>query len=150
MRKRGFSLVELVIVVVILAVVSAIAVPRLSSASGNARYNATNAGFRNLSAAMDAYFMDHYAYPPNSGIAELPDGMNGYPHENAFARVPPIGTAWDWNGPGSGINPFGSNLSIHSVTVEDSAEMESRFDDGDPTTGDYRNQSHYLIWPMGF
>lgn len=149
MKKPGFSLIELVLVVLIIGVIGAIAVPRLSSASENSKYSAVHAGFRNIGTAMDSYYMDHRVYPNNAHVGRMPDGMEGYIQPNAFSQAPAIGGGWDWNGPGSGINHFGINLSIHKTTKQERIEMERRFDDGDKNTGLYRNQSHYLIWPVG-
>ncbi|MEM1447235.1 MAG: prepilin-type N-terminal cleavage/methylation domain-containing protein [Planctomycetota bacterium] len=148
MKTTGFTIIELLIVVVILGVLASLAIPRLSSASVNAKYTATHAGFRNITAALDVYHTDHRAYPPNAPLGRLPPEMVDYLHDLAFTEPPPIGRAWDWNGTGSGINTFGINLSIHTTPRSDRDEMEKRYDDGDPKTGTYRNQGMYLIWPM--
>lgn len=146
--QSGFSLIELIIVVIILGVIAAIAVPRLSNAASNSRYNAAHQGFRNIAVAMDTYYMDNLSYPPNTHVGVFPTEMDGYLHPTAFTKPSPIGGGWDWNGPGSGINTYGTNLSIHRTTVAERIQMERRFDDRNSGTGVYRIQSHYLIWPM--
>ncbi|MEM1329130.1 MAG: prepilin-type N-terminal cleavage/methylation domain-containing protein [Planctomycetota bacterium] len=149
LSPRGFSLVELIVVIVIVAVLAAVAVPRISGFAGTSRFNATHAGFRNITAAIDMYFTDHAGFPPNEAHSTLPPELQGYLSESAFSNAPPIGRAWDWNGPGSGIYDHGPNLSIHTVPPEDRATMERLFDDGDPDTGSYRTQNDYLVWPVG-
>ncbi|MEM9418091.1 MAG: prepilin-type N-terminal cleavage/methylation domain-containing protein [Planctomycetota bacterium] len=148
MTSRGFSIIELVIVIVIVGLLAAIAVPRLAAFGANGKYTATHQGFRQIAASLDMYHADYMAYPPNAAIETLPPEMVGYLDKSAFTTPPPIGRAWDWNGEGSGIRDHGYNLSIHTVSREDRDEMERRFDNNDPKTGIYRNQSHYLVWPV--
>lgn len=50
MRRAGFTLIELMIVVVIVGILSAIAVPRFSSASASAQRNACRSNMRTLAA----------------------------------------------------------------------------------------------------
>lgn len=148
MSSRGFSIIELVIVIVIVGLLAAIAVPRLAAFGANGKYAATHQGFRQIASALDMYHADHLGYPPNASIATLPPEMVGYLDEFSFTVPPPIGRAWDWNGEGSGIMSHGVNLSIHTVPEADRAEMESRFDDDQPETGLYRKHRDYLVWPM--
>lgn len=62
--KKGFSLVELVIVVVILGIIAAIAVPRISSGSKNAGEAALRSNLSTLRTAIDRYNAEHHsAYP---------------------------------------------------------------------------------------
>jgi general secretion pathway protein G len=63
MRARAFSLVEMVIVVVIVGVVAAIAVPRVTTASRQAKVNALEATMANIRQAMELYYADHGRYP---------------------------------------------------------------------------------------
>ena len=149
-NKHGFTLVELVVVVILLGLIAALAVPRMSTAATNAKYNATHRGYRSITTALNLYHNDHQAYPPNAPIATLPPGLEDYLHASVFTNPSPIGRAWDWNGEGSGLLKHGHNLSIHTVDEEDQIEVERRFDDGDPDTGIYRKHNQYLIWPMGY
>ncbi len=69
MRKRyskllGFSLVELVIVIVILGVIAAIAIPRISSGSRNAGEAALKANLATLRNAIDWYYGEHHSTFP--------------------------------------------------------------------------------------
>lgn len=60
---RAFTLVELVLVVTIIGILSAIAVPRLTSASGTARGKALEATLTNVRKAIDIYYAEHGSYP---------------------------------------------------------------------------------------
>ncbi len=73
-RSHGFSLVELVIVVVIIGIISAIAVPRVSSAGASASANALDATLTNVRSAIDIYYAEHGSYPGYVPGAGTPDG----------------------------------------------------------------------------
>ena len=56
---RAFSLVELVIVIVIIGVIAAIAIPRIGNASQNAREAALRADLKLLRDAIELYTVEH-------------------------------------------------------------------------------------------
>lgn len=63
-RDAGFTLVELMLVIVIIAVMVAMVVPRLTGRSEQARKTAAEADINaNLSLALDLYEMDNGTYP---------------------------------------------------------------------------------------
>lgn len=62
--SRAFTLLEVVIVVVIIGVVAIIAVPRVSSAAGNARFSAMEASARVMRQALDYYSIEHEGRSP--------------------------------------------------------------------------------------
>jgi general secretion pathway protein G len=63
MRKPALSLVELVVVVVILGVLTAVAIPRFSQAAGDNADSKLRANLAVLRTAIELYYRDHGAYP---------------------------------------------------------------------------------------
>lgn len=61
--KRGFSLVELMIVVALLILLATIAIPNLTEAQLKARRAKAEAELNELSKAIEAYFLDYRVYP---------------------------------------------------------------------------------------
>ena len=62
-REQGFTLVELLIVVIILAVLAAIVVPQFSASTNDAKAAALKANLANIRAAIDFYYQEHGEYP---------------------------------------------------------------------------------------
>jgi prepilin-type N-terminal cleavage/methylation domain-containing protein len=73
-RARGFSLVELVMVVFILAVVSGIAVPRVVHAGHRAQAQALFASIANVRQAVDYFQAEHGRFPGYNPATSAPDG----------------------------------------------------------------------------
>lgn len=71
--QTAFSLVELVIVVVIIGIVAAIAVPHFSRASADAEANALLATLANVRSAIDHYYAEHGRYPGYDPSTDGPD-----------------------------------------------------------------------------
>ena len=64
MRRRScFTLIELLIVVAIIGILAAIAVPNFLNAQLRARIARTYADLKAISGAMEPYFLDHNRYP---------------------------------------------------------------------------------------
>lgn len=61
--QNGFTLVELLIVVIILAILAAIIVPQLSGTTDDAKQAAYDTNISNIRAAIDLYRQQHSAYP---------------------------------------------------------------------------------------
>lgn len=58
-KRAGFSMVELVIVIVILGIIAAIAIPRISSGTKNAGESALRANLATVRNAIDWYYGEH-------------------------------------------------------------------------------------------
>jgi prepilin-type N-terminal cleavage/methylation domain-containing protein len=69
-HKSGFTIVELLIVVVIIGILTAIAVPKFQQVKGRARSAALRADLRNLATAQEEYLGDFHVYA--NSIALLP------------------------------------------------------------------------------
>lgn len=74
--KRAFSLVELVIVIVIIGVLAAIAVPRLSRGATTASENALSANLAAMRSAVELFYAEHaQTYP---ALAKFEDALTKY------------------------------------------------------------------------
>ncbi|MBN1476933.1 prepilin-type N-terminal cleavage/methylation domain-containing protein [Candidatus Sumerlaeota bacterium] len=71
--RRAFTLIELLIVVAIIAILAAIALPNFLEAQTRAKVARVHADLRTLIGAIEAYRVDHNRYPPHSGTGPYVD-----------------------------------------------------------------------------
>lgn len=63
MKQRGFSLIEIMVVIVIMGLLLGIVGPRVLDQVGTAQVNTVRTQFGNFEAALKAYKLDNYRYP---------------------------------------------------------------------------------------
>lgn len=61
--QKGFTLVELLIVVIILAILAAIVVPQFAASTDDAKISSLDTTLSNMRAAIDLYYQQHASYP---------------------------------------------------------------------------------------
>ncbi len=137
-RERAFTLVEIMIVVAIIAVLAAIAVPAFARARQRARVSKFLNALRIATGAFEQYASEHGSYPPDVNRAITPTGMQSYFGEKLDWTAPtPIGGSWDWD-----VNVFGVKAGVSVVapdmTDAEMTEIDAEFDDGDLNTGWFR------------
>ncbi len=62
-RSRGFTLIEIMVVVVILAVLGALVVPKILENVDKARVTRAGSDIRAIETALDLYRLDNFKYP---------------------------------------------------------------------------------------
>ncbi|MCJ7544609.1 MAG: prepilin-type N-terminal cleavage/methylation domain-containing protein [Phycisphaerae bacterium] len=80
-RNRGFTLVEILIVVIILGILAAIVIPQFSSASNDARESALASDLQTLRSQLELYNIQHLdRYPhlqsTDNGVTWTPDAAS--------------------------------------------------------------------------
>ena len=80
-RNKGFTLVEILIVVIILGILAAIVIPQFSSASTEAMENALKSDLQTMRSQLELYsiqHLDHYAHvqSTDSGVTWVADAAN--------------------------------------------------------------------------
>jgi general secretion pathway protein G len=78
--SRGFTLIEVMVVVVILGILAAVVVPRVMDRPEQARIAATKNNIRAIQSALDMYKLDNHRYPTtDQGLEALVTPPNSEP-----------------------------------------------------------------------
>lgn len=106
-RRAGFTLVELLVVLVILGLLAAVASPQAMRYLGGAKHDAAKLQLQGLSTAVDLYRLDVGRYPSREeGLAALvqkpsaQERWNGPYVRKAEQLQDPWGRAWRYRAPG--------------------------------------------------
>lgn len=84
-KRNAFTLIELLLVLIILAVLAAVVVPKFTNRSEQAKVTAAKTDISNMETALDAYELDCGHYPTGD--------------EGLQALVTNASNAQDWKGP---------------------------------------------------
>lgn len=91
-NKRGLTLIELLIVVIILGALAAIAIPRITTSATTAKINTCKTNVDTLNTAIEMYKIDTGAYPAD--LATLTADANYFPEGSPSC---PFGTAYSYS-----------------------------------------------------
>lgn len=88
-RAGGFTLIEVMMVVLIIGVLVAVVVPNLWGSDDKARAAAARSQMHNIAAALDMYRIDNGHYPSTEqGIAALVSKPSGFPEPKHWGPEP--------------------------------------------------------------
>ncbi|MDX1561522.1 MAG: type II secretion system major pseudopilin GspG [Gammaproteobacteria bacterium] len=96
-RDRGFTLIEIMVVVVIIGLLAAIVAPNVISNVDTARVTRAKQDIRTIEVALNQFYLDNYRYPTNEeGLEVLIGRSQGFGNDNAKQYLPrlPI-DPWD-------------------------------------------------------
>ncbi len=92
-RTAAFTLIELLIVVAIIAILAAIAVPNFLEAQTRSKVSRAQADMRTIATAIESYTVDSNSQPPELGPVNGPKGAYNFsPATTSFGFV----RLWEW------------------------------------------------------
>jgi len=150
--RRGFTLVEILIVVVILGILAAIVIPQFANAAGQTSKAAFTADVRNFTTAIERYMATTGLTPTDGSSGVLPAELTGYIREDRYQAGTPIGGVWDIEQDGfTGASvAVGVHFNGTGQTRDDAymATIDLMIDDGDLATGGFRrlaSDRYYMV-----
>jgi len=90
-RRGGFTLVELLVVIGIIAMLASMLIPAVLTARRHVKAGVTKVEIRHLEVAFTNYFSDWGAYPPDRNTVETWDSLSA-PQDSARCLVHYLGT----------------------------------------------------------
>jgi prepilin-type N-terminal cleavage/methylation domain-containing protein len=72
MSRRGFTLIEILIVVVIVGIIAAIGIPLFANTTAKSQIAAVKSDLHNLATAQESYFYEHATYAPSNALLNVP------------------------------------------------------------------------------
>lgn len=121
--KSGFTLVEILIVVIILGILAAIVIPQFTNASEDARRNSLSSQLQTLRSQVELFKLQHRDRYP---CIDIDDPTSGWDWDKLTTKTDEDGVAGGALGPymqQKPINPLNSSDTVDTVAV-------------DPTLGD--------------
>jgi len=135
-ESRAFTLVEIMVVVVIIGLLAAIAIPALRRVQNRSYASRMANDIRQCEAAFQRFALENGTWPPPQAPGVVPAGMDEY-IPKAYKNPTVVGGNFSWSGPAAKL--FVSNTPTTAATVMQM--VDAIMDDGDLTTGDLTQNS---------
>ena len=109
-RQQGFTLIEIMVVVLILGILAALVVPQVMSRPDQAKVTVAQGDIKAIAAALDMYRLDNHVYPSTQqgleALVKKPSGMpaaKNWNKDGYLKRLPvdPWGNPYQYLAPGS-------------------------------------------------
>lgn len=136
-QTRGFTLPEVMIVVVVIGILAAIVIPQVSSGMSESRVKATALDLKGMGDAMVRYKIATGSWPTDTQPQQSNAQIDSVLRNTAWGKPVPIGGVWDWEGPPS-WNPVGISIRPNGSSFPTDADLlavDAILDNGVLNTG---------------
>ncbi|HEX6367421.1 MAG TPA: type II secretion system major pseudopilin GspG [Longimicrobium sp.] len=132
MRRAGFTLVEILVVIIVIAMLATLVAPSVFQHVDSAKSSTAQAQIEMLSAALDAYRLDNDRYPTTEqGLSALRQTPSSAPAPRRWRGpylrrelpMDPWGNPYVFRSPGT-VNPHGFDLLTHGRDGKEGGEGE--------------------------
>ncbi len=143
--KKGFTLIEIMIVVLIVGLLAAMALPVFHRIASNSKTGVFAADIRMLQRAMEEYTLAEGLYPPDTSTGVWQNELSGYVSEAFFENETSLGGNWDIEYNDNGVT---SAVGVADATslAEDFVKVDDLIDDGDLSSGRFRQINGRYYW----
>lgn len=112
-NESGFTLIELMVVVVILGILAAIVIPQFSNSTDKAREARAKAELKSMQNAIEIYYMENgNQYPSSIGAALNENGITTWP------QADPWGNNYGWDNSGHYFYSQGPDTDVSSDDIK--------------------------------
>ncbi len=140
-RPAGFSLIELVIVLLIIGILTAVVGSRAMNIRSDAQINAMVTEANRLNRLAMIASQINGKWPANVGERVVPAELQPPLYANSFQANNSVGAGWDWNGTGTSLPVMGISCFFQSTSAEPRglySKLDTKYDDGNAATGKIR------------
>jgi len=156
-NKSAFTLVEIMIVVAIIGLLAALALPAFAKARRQAMQKAFVENLRVLEGGILTHAQTYGRYPSNTDVGVPPGGMSADDFKISWLAPTPMRGQWDYDEGIAGCDNCKAAITCRGAsgfaTTTDATwqEIDALIDDGDLTTGRFRvilnDRYTYIIEP---
>ena len=146
-RGLGFTLVELIAVIVVLAILAGVAIPKYFDYRDRAAASNLAGTFKVLRYGYLNYYREYSAWPPdNDGSTGQPYRAQRFFENNVYEQATPIGGRWNWNymgGTNADVCIYNIGASPSAGTTAIMTRCDEIVDDGNIQTGTMKWDSQW-------
>lgn len=113
---KGFTLVELLVVISIIGILAVLVIPPLQSARKAAYLSRAKAELRNIAVALERYSLDNNGYPADVS-RDLPPGLEQYLAGGRWPKAPWPGAVYDWDNWAPADLYYAPNVQTYQISV---------------------------------